>query len=71
MTLVPTLVLLGLGLLLVAYCAWHEHRPRDLGEVSLFPSTILMAVGLLAAVLAAAHLVGFVTGTPLKGRLPF
>ena len=71
MPLAPTLVLLAFGLLLVGYCVWHERRPRALGEVSLFPSTPLMMVGLLAAILAAAHLVGFVTGTPLKGRLPF
>ena len=34
-------------LLLSAFCLWHQRRPRGLGEVSLFPSTLLLGTGLL------------------------
>lgn len=69
MTLPWTLLLLALGLSLAAFCRWYEARPRELGEVRLFPSTLVLALAVLLVVLAAAHLVTLLTGVPLKGRL--
>ena len=37
----------------------------------LFPVLPVMAVGVILSVLAAAHLVSLMTGSPLKGRLGF
>ncbi|MFO1070507.1 MAG: hypothetical protein U1E14_18475 [Geminicoccaceae bacterium] len=62
MSLNETLVLLAAGVLLSAFCLWHQRRPRGLGEVSLFPSTLLLGAGLLAMILALAHLVTLWTG---------
>ena len=57
-----TLILLAAGVALSAFCIWHQQRPRRLGEVSLFPSTLLLGVGLVAVILALAHLVTLWTG---------
>lgn len=67
LTLLPTLTLFAAGLALCAFCRWYEARPRELGQVPL-PTLPLLAVGVIMAVLAAAHLVSLLTGVPLKGR---
>ena len=64
-----TLILLGVGSALTMFCLWHQRRPRELGEVSLFPANILLGVGLLMVILALAHLVSLLTGHPLTGRM--
>jgi hypothetical protein len=66
-----TLALLATGLALTAFSRWYETWPRPLGEVRLLPSTALLAAGVLVSVLAAAHLVSLLTGTPLTGRAGF
>ena len=71
MTLPWTLALLLAGLAVAAFCRWYETRPRELGEVPLLPSTFLLGVGVLLAVLALAHLVTLTTGVPLEGRRAF
>jgi hypothetical protein len=50
------------------FCRWYETRPRELGDVRLLPSTILLALGVLVSVVALAHLVSLLTGVPLTGR---
>jgi hypothetical protein len=69
MSLAWTLVMLAFGAGLCALSRWHEARPRELGEVPLFPSTLVLALGVLLIVLAAAHLITLTTGIPLRGRL--
>ena len=69
MGLIATFVLLAVGVALAGYCLWHQHRPRELGEVSLFPANLLLGVGLLLVILALAHLVSVLTGHPLTGRM--
>ncbi|MCB9944380.1 MAG: hypothetical protein H6851_12270 [Geminicoccaceae bacterium] len=68
MGMMPTLILLLAGLGLGGYCLWYERRPRELGDVGMFPSTILLMVSVLGVVLALAHLVTLVTGVQLRGR---
>jgi hypothetical protein len=68
MTLSWTLLLLALGLALAVLCLWHQQRPRELGEVSWFPATLLLGVALVMVVLAVAHLITLLTGHPLVGR---
>lgn len=69
MGLPATLILMIVCAAAAAACRWHETRQRPLGEVSLFPSTLVMAIAVLAFVLATAHLVSLITGVPLKGRM--
>ena len=59
-----TLALLAAGVALAGFCRWYEGRPRELGEVRLFPSTALMALAVLASIVALAHLVTLLTGVP-------
>ena len=68
MSLAWTLALLGVGLALTGLARWQDTRPRELGEVRMFPVVPVMAVGVMLSVLAAAHLVSLLTGVPLKGR---
>ncbi len=63
-----TVGMLAAGLALAALGRWQEVRPRELGEVGLVPTTAVVAVGVLLAVVAAAHLVSLVTGVPLRSR---
>jgi uncharacterized membrane protein YidH (DUF202 family) len=63
-----TLALLAVGVALAAVSRWQEVKPRELGQPRLFPSTLVLAVGVLLTVVAAAHLVSLLTGTPLHGR---
>jgi hypothetical protein len=69
LTLDWTLALLAAGVLLAAYCLWHQRRPRELGEVSLFPANLLLGVALVLVVLALAHLVTLWTGHAPGRRL--
>lgn len=69
MTLGWTLALLGAGVLLAAFCLWHQRRPQEIGEVSLFPSTLLLGVALVVVVVALAHLLTLWTGQPFGRRL--
>ncbi|MGD9507321.1 MAG: hypothetical protein AB7I59_12255 [Geminicoccaceae bacterium] len=71
MSLTWTVALLIVGLSLAALARWQETRPRGAGEVRLFPVLPVMAAGVILSVLAAAHLVSLMTGSPLKGRLGF
>ncbi|MDX6748920.1 hypothetical protein SH611_03780 [Geminicoccaceae bacterium 1502E] len=69
MPLAWTLVMLAAGLALGGFCLWHQRRPRRPGDVSIFPATFLLGVGLILTVVALGHLVTLVTGVPLRGRL--
>lgn len=71
LSLGTTLALLAAGLVLCGVSRWHEGRPRPLGEPRLFPSTLVLAVGVVLTVLASAHLVSLLTGVRLHGRLGF
>ena len=68
MTLPWTLLLLAAGVASAAFCLWHQRRPRELGEIAWFPSTLMLGVALVVVILAVAHIVTLVTGHPLVGR---
>lgn len=63
------LLIVGLGMTLIA--RWQEARPRPLGEVPIFPAAMVMGIGLIVCVVAAAHLLALLTGVPLHGRRGF
>ncbi|MFO1038535.1 MAG: hypothetical protein U1E45_16990 [Geminicoccaceae bacterium] len=68
MGILATILLLCVGAGVAAFARWHEGRPRELGDVSLVPSHMLLGLGIIVAVLAAAHLVSLLTGHPLTSR---
>ena len=68
MTMSWTLVMLALGLLMVGISRWYEGRPHEIGEVRLFPAAMVLAVGLVFAVLALAHLASLIFGLPTAAR---
>ena len=60
-----TFAALALGLILAAAMVLIERRPRDLSKPRLLPTTPLLFVGVLIAMLAIVHLVnlaGYHTG---------
>jgi hypothetical protein len=69
MSLEWTVGLLIVATTLTAFCLWHQRRPRELGEVSLFPANLLLGVAVVGVILALAHLVTLLTGHPLTGRM--
>jgi hypothetical protein len=66
-----TFCLLVAGLALCVFCLWHQRRPRDLGDVPWFPSTLMLGVGLVVTLVALAHIVSLLTGIELRGRSGF
>ncbi|MEZ5824643.1 MAG: hypothetical protein R3C97_07850 [Geminicoccaceae bacterium] len=71
MGMTATLLLLAGALALGGFCLWFERRPKELGEVRMFPSTILLILSVVAVIVALAHLVTLLTGIPLRGRRMF
>jgi uncharacterized iron-regulated membrane protein len=69
MSLEVTLIVLAAGAALTGFCLWHQRRPRELGQVSLFPANMVMGIGLVVVIVALAHLVTLLTGHPLTGRM--
>ena len=69
MNLTLTLILLGFGVGLAAFSWWQLERPRELGEIRLYPAVLLMGIGIILAILALAHLISLQTGIPLQGRV--
>lgn len=71
MTLPWTLALLAFGLALAAFSWWYQERPKELGEVRLFPAPLGLGIGITLVVLALAHLLTLETGVELRGRHGF
>ena len=63
-----TLAMLVAGLVMVGIARWQESRPHQLGEVRLFPATMVLALGLVLTVMALAHLASLLIGVPLQTR---
>ena len=68
MSLGWTMALLAGGVALAAFCLWHQRRPREIGDVPWFPSTLMLGVGVVLVIVALAHLVSLLTGVELRGR---
>lgn len=69
--IILTLVGLGVGVALVAFCSWRASRPRDDLKPKMLPWTFLMIVFAFATLLVLVHLfnvLGYETG-PGKGLL--
>lgn len=69
MGLEVTLWLIGAVAAFIGWLIWTERRPRQLGQVSLLPTTPFLFIGLVVLVAFLAHLVTLLTGQPHMGRL--
>ena len=54
---------------LVVYLIWLEKRPVELGNPRLVPLTPMLFLMILVLIMALAHLVSLLTGTPHMGRM--
>lgn len=65
-----TATLAGLALAIVVFllAAYMERRPKADGELRWTPYIGIQMAALLAVIVALAHLVSLLTGTPLVGR---
>lgn len=68
MSLTITLLLLAASLLAVVFANWRERRERPLGKAPLVSYPAVQMIGIVLAVLLAAHLISLLTGQPLRGR---
>ena len=68
MDLIITLSVFALALAGVVWMIVLEKRPKDPTRPLLVPTTPVMFLLLLVIVLAAAHLMTVITGTPHLGR---
>lgn len=57
MTLAVTLALLAASLAAAGFLTWLERRPAELGKVRLLPTTPLIFLSILIAVVMLVHLV--------------
>lgn len=68
MSLVLTLSLLAAALAVVGFANWRERQPRRLDKTPLISYPLIQMVGIVVAILMAAHLVSLLTGQQLQGR---
>jgi hypothetical protein len=68
MSLTITLLLFSASVAMILFANWQERRERPLGNAPLISYPVLQMVGIVVAVLLAAHLVSLLTGHPLRGR---
>ncbi|MET4700318.1 lysylphosphatidylglycerol synthetase-like protein (DUF2156 family) [Constrictibacter sp. MBR-5] len=68
MTLVPTLVLFAAAATVFMVARHFHEKPWEPGARWGPPWLAIMFVAALVALVAIAHLVSLVTGTPLRGR---
>lgn len=67
--LYPTLAILATSLAGAAWFSWLERRPREFGRVRLFPTTPMLFLCALVAIVMIVHLVTFLGIKP--ARRPF
>lgn len=65
MSLELTLVILAASIACTGFLVWLEKRPSEIGRVRLIPTTPLIFLSLMVAILMIVHVVnlmGYVTG---------
>ncbi|HAC59210.1 MAG TPA: hypothetical protein DCF73_12775 [Rhodobiaceae bacterium] len=65
MNLELTLVILAASIACTGLLVWYEKRPTELGRIRLVPTTPLIFLSLMVAILMIVHVVnlmGYVTG---------
>lgn len=61
-TLAVTLSVLAASLAAVGFFTWLEHRPPEPGKVKLLPTTLLIFLSVLVAIVMLVHLVNLMGG---------
>jgi len=71
MPMTPTLILLGISLLVVALAWWRDRQPYQPGNPPLVSPAMIMYVAVIVSILMAAHLIGLLSGNQFSGRAGF
>ncbi len=66
-----TLWALALAVAVFALCWLRERRPREVGEVRMFPYIPVMMLCLVLILGLVAHLLSLMTGKPVGGQTRF
>lgn len=69
MSLTVTLVIMGLGALLVGASQFLERRARAGGGRTLYPVTVMLLLGGFLLLVPAGHLIALLTGADIGPRL--
>jgi len=64
-----TIAMIAAAMGLVVYLIWLEKRPVELGRPRLVPLTPVLFLCILILIMALAHLVTLLTGSPHMGRM--
>ena len=68
MDLSTLIVTLCITIVIFLIANLHQRKKRDLGEVSLIPSTLIQIIALVVFVVLAAHLISTETGITFPKR---
>jgi len=69
MSLTVTLIIMGLGALLVGASQFLERRARASGGRTLYPVTVMLLLGGFLLLVPAGHLIVLLTGADIGPRL--
>ncbi len=69
MELFVTIALIGAAMALIVYLVWLEKRPVELGKPRLVPLTPVLFLCILVLIMALAHVISLLSGTPYMGRM--
>ena len=69
MSFIPTLVILGLAVVLVGFANYKSRQKPQPGQVRMVPYLGLQFLGILVVILMLAHLITLLTGKPFVGRM--
>jgi hypothetical protein len=67
MSLTVTLICLAVAVAVFAFSLWMDGREYEPGALR-YPARIFLLVSLLVLIALLAHLIGLLTGQPLKAR---
>ena len=62
MSLFNLILALIITVIVFVWANWFQRKTRELGEITLIPTTMLQLIALVAFVVLAAHMVSALTG---------
>jgi len=71
MGLTPTLILLAVEFLILAFCMWQARKPSIPGHPRLVPYRFISLMLIVIMLATLAHAVALITGNPVVPRRKF